>query len=228
MAKLSHIRSLIARGEHQMLDFKFGITDSRKIARSMVAFSNTDGGTLLIGVKDNGAIAGVRSEEEFYMIEAASNMYCRPEITFEAKSYTEDGKTVLEIVIPKNEESLHYACDEHGKWLVYVRAHDQNIQVNNVWIRVWKRNKLPRGTFIEYTDTEQTLLSYLRSNASITLSAFCKMARIARKKAENVLVNLISLDVVTIEFSERGTFYKLHPAQLKEIQNPQIKDLHEG
>ncbi|MCO5261578.1 MAG: ATP-binding protein, partial [Lentimicrobium sp.] len=40
----SHIRKLISEGEHQQLDFKFGITDSKKIARSLVAFANTDGG----------------------------------------------------------------------------------------------------------------------------------------------------------------------------------------
>lgn len=47
-----------------MLDFKFEISDSKKIARSLVAFANTDGGRLLIGVKDNGVISGIRSEEE--------------------------------------------------------------------------------------------------------------------------------------------------------------------
>jgi predicted HTH transcriptional regulator len=55
----TYIKNLIKQGEHQQLDFKFEITDSKKIARSLVAFANTDGGKLLIGVKDNGAIAGV-------------------------------------------------------------------------------------------------------------------------------------------------------------------------
>ena len=49
MKKISYISSLILEGEHQQQDFKFGITDSRKIARSLVAFANTDGGRLLIG-----------------------------------------------------------------------------------------------------------------------------------------------------------------------------------
>ena len=73
-----YLQQLIAEGEHQQQDFKFEISDARKIARSLSAFSNTDGGRLLIGVKDNGRIAGVRSEEEIYMIEAAAKLYCRP------------------------------------------------------------------------------------------------------------------------------------------------------
>ena len=66
---ISPIYKLIAQGEHQQQDFKFCINDSRKIARSLVAFANTDGGRLLIGVKDNGKIIGVRSDEEYYMLQ---------------------------------------------------------------------------------------------------------------------------------------------------------------
>ena len=76
-----YIHALIAEGEHQQQDFKFEISDARKIAKTLSAFSNTDGGRLLIGVKDNGKIAGVRSDEEQYMIEAAARLYCRPEVS---------------------------------------------------------------------------------------------------------------------------------------------------
>ena len=67
---------------HLQQDFKFEISDARKIAKTLSAFANTDGGRLLIGVKDNGRIAGVRSEEEKYMIEAAAQLYCIPEIDY--------------------------------------------------------------------------------------------------------------------------------------------------
>ena len=54
----NYIKNLIAEGEHQQLDFKFEIRDTKKIARSLVAFANTNGGKLLVGVKDNGVITG--------------------------------------------------------------------------------------------------------------------------------------------------------------------------
>ena len=108
-------QKLIQQGEHQQLDFKFEVSDARKIARSMVAFANTDGGTLLIGVKDNGAIAGVRSEEEIYMIDAAATLYCKPEVKFSVKTWSELGKNVLEVNIPKSLSTPHYAKDDNGK-----------------------------------------------------------------------------------------------------------------
>lgn len=68
-----YLQKLILQGEHQTQDLKYCISDSKKIARSLVAFANSDGGRLLIGVKDNGNIAGVRSEEEYYMVESSTD-----------------------------------------------------------------------------------------------------------------------------------------------------------
>ena len=59
-----NMKKLIEEGEGQQLDFKYCVSDSRKIARTLSAFSNSDGGRLLIGVRDNGSIAGIKSDEE--------------------------------------------------------------------------------------------------------------------------------------------------------------------
>ena len=50
---MSYVQQMIEEGE-QTQDFKMRIDDAAKIARTLVAFANTDGGRLLIGVKDNG------------------------------------------------------------------------------------------------------------------------------------------------------------------------------
>ena len=101
--KDNYVQELILQGEHQQQDFKFEISDARKIAKSLSAFANTDGGRLLIGVKDNGKIAGVRSEEEAYMIESAANVYCSPEVRFSMTQHRVEGKVVLEVSIPEAE-----------------------------------------------------------------------------------------------------------------------------
>src|SRR5674476_297872 len=120
----SYIKKLIQAGEHQQLDFKFEISDSRKIAKTLVAFSNTYGCTLLIGVKDNGRIAGVRSDEEFYMVQAAAGMYCKPEVSFDSKRWVVDGKAVLEVIIPKGADYPYFAQVAPNKWLAYIRVMD--------------------------------------------------------------------------------------------------------
>ena len=57
-----YIQSLINEGEHQQQDFKYRVSDTRKLAKSVSAFANTDGGRLLIGVRDDGNMSGVRDD----------------------------------------------------------------------------------------------------------------------------------------------------------------------
>jgi len=205
----SHIQKLIQQGEHQQLDFKFEISDARKIARSMVAFANTDGGTLLIGVKDNGVVAGVRSEEEIYMVDAAATIYCKPEIKLSVKNWNEFGKTVLEVNIQKSPSPPHYAQNDDGKWNIYIRVKDQNLVANSIWLKVLKRKQNPEGTKVRYRESEKILLDYLSEHESITIEKFCRVAIIPESKAETVLVNLIALKIIDFEISEKEISYWL-------------------
>jgi predicted HTH transcriptional regulator len=204
-----HILKLIDEGEHLKLDFKFEITDVRRIARSLVAFANTQGGRLLIGVKDNGAIAGVRSEEEYYMLEAAAKMYCRPPVDFQSREWTLNNKTVLEIIVPKSNRKPHYAAHKDGKWMVYIRVDDQNLLANRVLLKVWENENKPQGVFVKFTEKEKILLEFLEKNPAITLSKFRRLALISRAKAESILVKFVLLKLIRIRFEEKQTFYEL-------------------
>ncbi len=192
----AHLLKLIQEGEHQTQDFKFCISDSKKIAKSLVAFANTDGGRLLIGVKDNGNIAGVRSDEEYYMIESAAKIYSKPEISFDTRQYFIDGKSVLEVQIESSKERPHFAKDENGKWLAYIRQNDENKLATKIMIDVWRKQKSPRGVFIRYSETEKFLLDYLEDNDYISQSQFSKKAKISYKNAGKVIVDFIVLGIL--------------------------------
>ncbi len=204
-----YIRKLIAEGEHQRLDFKFGITDSRKIARTMVAFANTEGGRLLIGVKDNGSIAGVRSEEELYMIQAASELYTHPNVPFEMKEWTIDKKRVLEIIIPKSRDILYSAPQKKDDYLVYIRTKDQNFPVNAVWLKAHKWRNSKNGTFIQFGEKEQLFLKILEQEEKISQSRYCKLAKINSRLAENTIAGFVAIGMVHIQFTQNGVLYVL-------------------
>nr|WP_320119008.1 ATP-binding protein [uncultured Marinifilum sp.] len=216
---LTDIEILIREGEHQQQDFKFCITDSKKIAKSLSAFANTDGGRLLIGVKDNGKIAGAQIDEEYYMIQAAAEMYCRPKIRFDSKVWRIHGKNVLEIIIQASAEKPHYAQNEDGKWLAYIRKDDENKLANRIILEVWKQKSQTKGTYLQYSTTESLLLDYLKINDKISLNKFYKLAKISRYKAEKILVKLICWDIIEPEFEENITRYKIKQSQNNSSQN---------
>jgi predicted HTH transcriptional regulator len=214
----SYIRTLINEGEHQKLDFKFGVNDSKKIARTLAAFANTDGGRLLLGVKDNGSVAGVRSDEEYYMMEAGAHLYCKPPVEFSIHEWEENGKNVLEVIVPKSDE-VHSAPDKDGNFKIFIRVGDQNYMANSVLLKVWAKKKNLQGVKIKFTEVEKALIAYLEQHGKITITAFRKFSGMNAVKTEHLLADFIALDIIKINFSENGVFYTLNPEfRLKDIK----------
>lgn len=206
----AYLYKLIQEGEHQKQDFKYCINDSRKIAKSLVAFANTDGGRLLVGVKDNGRITGIRTDEEFYMVEAAAKIYSEPPINFSTQQWQIEGKTVLEILIEPSTTKPHFAKDDSGKWLAYIRVDDENYLAHKIQIDVWKNNNNPVGIHFTYSEYEKFLIDYLQHNSTVTFSKFMRLAHISRIKAEEILTNFVIMDVVEMKTDKEGTIFSLN------------------
>lgn len=205
----SYILKLIDEGEHVRQDFKFAISDARKIAKSISAFSNTEGGRLLIGVKDNGKIAGVRSEEEIYMIEAAAKMYCIPEVQISNKIYRVQGRDVLEVTIEESKNKPICAIDENNKPWAYVRIKDENILADTVFLNRWKHNKQEEKVIVTYSEREKHLLNILDKYGELTLNKCSKLSEIPRITTSRLLADFIRFGLVEQVFKEHTFYFKL-------------------
>ncbi len=209
LSNAAYIRALIAEGEHQQQDFKFEISDARKIAKTLSAFSNTDGGRLLIGVKDNGKIAGIHSDEEKYMIEAAAQRYCHPCIDYTMQTFEIEGRSILIVQIGESTQKPVYAEDETGRKLAYLRIKDENILATPVHLRVWQQSVNPKGELLAYTEREQLLLNLLEANEQLSLNRYCKIAHLSRRTAEHLLAKLIRYGIVETVFNGHKFHFRL-------------------
>ena len=52
------IRSLVAAGETARLEFKRSLSDAKKIVETAAAMATIAGGTILVGIRDDGAVLG--------------------------------------------------------------------------------------------------------------------------------------------------------------------------
>lgn len=209
-----YIRALIAQGEHQQLDFKFEISDARKIARTLSAFSNTHGGRLLVGVKDNGRISGIRSDEEYYMVESAAMLYCKPEVKFSSRIHLIEGKNVLEIYIPPVSKKPVYARDENKRWMAYIRVADESMLAGIVQLRIWTEEgdeeKEDAGDhLLEFTRKEQILLSTIENDPGASLSKLKQDTGFKRKELVDLMTKLVRFDVVQMENMEGVNAFRL-------------------
>lgn len=210
-SKANYIYELIAQGEHQQQDFKFEISDARKIARSLSAFANTDGGRLLIGVKDNGKIAGIRSEEEAYMIGTAANLYCSPKIEYTLQAHHIEGRTVLEVIISAGKQKPYRVKEEDKKNYAYIRVKDENILATPVHLKVWQMERSAQGAFIQFSKEEQILLDYLNRNEQISFRQFYKMAAMNLYETEDALAKLIHIGLLESFYTGKTFNYRLKP-----------------
>ena len=204
--KSHYIQDLILEGEHEHQDFKYQITDARKIARSIAAFANNSGGHLLIGVKDNGNIAGVRSDEEIYMIETAAQMYCRPEQHVTFKVFNINGKSVVKADIAEAEEKPVEAPDDNGVWHAYYRVADENVLASRLHERIMSAEESltcdPETSTISFSMREEVLLDYLRGHGGITLDGYMKLAHISEESATRIVVALHGMGVVALQYHD--------------------------
>ncbi len=203
------LHQLILSGESEVLDFKQTVNDPAKIAKALVAFANRKGGRLLIGVRDNKSIAGVRSEDELYMLDLAATFYCKPEVPLEIEEWTMEGKTVLEVRIPEGQHKPYAAKDDSGKFWVYIRVKDQSLLASKVVVDVLKKESQGQDNLIEYGPKEKGLLDLLANNGRITLNEFAKKMNISRRRASRILVSLIRAGVIRSHNTEKTEFYTL-------------------
>lgn len=200
---------MLENGEDDRLDYKQSISDAGKIAKTLSAFANHKGGRLLVGVRDNRTICGIRSEEEKYMLDLAAKFYCKPIVDLEIREWNVGGLIVLECIVPEGTDKPYYAKGEDGKWWVYVRVNDKSLLASKIVVDVLRRQSSDHGTMIQYTSKEKALLDYLSNHERITLQEFRHMLNISRWRASKILVNLISAGVIRSHTTEKTEFYTL-------------------
>jgi predicted HTH transcriptional regulator len=199
----------IANGENEVLDFKKTISSASKIAKTMSAFANHKGGTLLVGVNDNKTISGVRSEEEKYMLEMAAEFYVKPKINLTITEWEFGGKVVLEAIIAEGLDKPYYAKDEDGKWWAHIRVKDQSLLASKIVVDVLKRNSGKGQNVIQYTELERSALKYLEVTEKVALKDLCKHLNISRWRGQKMLVALVSAGVVRSHTTEKTEFFTL-------------------
>lgn len=196
-----YIHRLIEEGEHEHQDFKFKIPDARKIAHSISAFSNNDGGRLLVGVKDNGLVAGIRSEEDIHVIEAAAQIYCRPSVEVEMQAFLcEGGAVVLRASIPKAVRRPVECREDDGSWRAYYRVADENIVAHPLMVRAWRMMEAGNTGAIAYTEHEGALLSALEERGMASVEDLMFDLHLSRIMAEDMITRLASLGIIGFEY----------------------------
>ncbi|MEK6782679.1 MAG: ATP-binding protein [Bacteroidota bacterium] len=208
-AQVQELKKLVSRGEGPYLEFKRKATQPDKIAHELIAFANTGGGTMLIGVDDDKSIPGVKyPEEESHLVNDTLEKQCRPKLKFSEKTIRISEKHfVLQLDVPKSERPPHYFIINSDRKEVYVRVDDKCMKASREMRQVIRRSHAKNGVRFTYGEKEDLLIKYLDQTPTITLEEFKKMTSLNRSNASKKLVLLVLGHVLKITPTEKGDLY---------------------
>lgn len=201
------LKNLIQTGEGQYLEFKRTIPTAEKIAREIAAFANSNGGTILVGVDDNGTIPGIREyfEEEFLLIKAAYD-HCVPEVPLAIELIHAGHVDVMVVRIAESGRKPVYNKSKK-KRLVYVRRDDKSVLASDELVEILKQQYSEEGVTFEYGKNEQMLFRYLNEYGEITVSNFANLINQTSYRASKILVNLVSAGVLNLFTKNEVDYY---------------------
>lgn len=127
----------IKNGEGKILEFKQKIPKGENIAKTLIAFSNTSGGKLIVGVGDKGEIVGIDNDNIFSLSDKIASIVfdmCSPNILPEIYTLNIKGKLLLVFEVFRG-NSLPYFMKHLGKnkgTYIRVGATNQRADFENI------------------------------------------------------------------------------------------------
>lgn len=210
---LLELNKLIEDGECSTVEFKRKFSSPEKIAKEMIAFANSKGGTILFGVDDDRTIVGVESEKgEMELINTAARFFCEPEVVFNSEILSIKKSDVVVVNIPESTNKPHKLISDNvdGELKVYIRYNDKSVLASRETINILKGSNIKSHPVkITFGEIEKELLKYLGENDRITVKGFKKLANISERRASRILVNLVRTEVLRHHRIDNNEFFTL-------------------
>lgn len=207
--EVHELYKLVAEGEGQQLEFKHKIAHPEKVVREMIAFANSEGGTILVGVNDDGQLAGVKyPDEELLSLNEALQKFVRQKLIYhDSLIKLSEKRSVLRLDIPPNEKPPVYFWLSGNERESYVRVNDMSIKASKEMNEIIRRKRQKKDVRFYFASHELALMKYLDANPFITLHEFQQLSGLNRFAASRKLILLVLANVLKITASEKGDRY---------------------
>ncbi|MDP4657018.1 MAG: ATP-binding protein [Algoriphagus sp.] len=207
---IQEVKELALKGEGLQIEFKKKANFPEKIVREVIALANTQGGSLLIGVDDDGTVSGQRFiEEEIFVMEKAIRELIFPPLEVEVATVKlSEKKGVAVFRIPHSPNRPHFLLVQ-GKKFSFIRVQDRTVQASREVWEVLRKSRVPRDTVFTYGKKEEVLMKFLAEQEKINVKEFAKIASIPLYMASKTLVRLVVANVLQLHPQEGADFFTI-------------------
>jgi predicted HTH transcriptional regulator len=210
------VNRIIEEGEGFTVEFKRRISSAEKIARTLISFANTRGGTILFGVDDDGSVVGVESEKsEMEMIDIAGTEFCDPPVRVSIDIVPFDGLDVIVCRVPESRTKPHYFIGDRenvngDSTRVYIRVNDNTVMASREVVKILRDENPDKPPLtVNIGKNEKRLFDHLEQSERITLREFGRLVNISDRRASRILVSLVRAGVIRIHTHEKEEYFTL-------------------
>jgi ATP-dependent DNA helicase RecG len=139
------LQEQIKRGESKILEFKEILPSSEKIAKSIISFSNTSGGKIIIGITNEGKIKGLSNPNPAEYTDRIANIVhdmIHPVLLPEIYTYEIEEKTVVIIEVYQSNTKPHFLKSKGKLDSTYIRVGTTNKKADYDYIQELERQRL--------------------------------------------------------------------------------------
>ncbi len=211
---VKEVKKIIEEGESFHTEFKRKFSTHEKIAKEIIAFANSNGGRLFLGVDDDASIVGVESEKESaYLISQTASDYCQPAVKLSISVIELYGKDIVIAEIPESQAKPHRIQNyksqiNYNTAKVFIRMHSKSVQASKEMIKFLHTSF---GEFEEmkfnFGDKEKALFGFLERKDKISTKEFCKLVNISERRAQRILIKLVRMGVIFLHQEANGRIY---------------------
>jgi hypothetical protein len=215
---LRELEQIVSLGEGVSLEFKRKVPKARRIAKEVIALANTHGGRILLGVDDDGTLAGVddAAEEEF-VLRRAIETHCTPAIDYDTERVViAPRRDVIVVRVPESARKPHHlvgdasaeSVDVGGDGTPYVRVEEMSVEASPESVRMMREDG-DDGMSLQFGEVESLLMRYLDDYGRITVDQFARLADIPTDRASETLVSLAKADLLQFHTDRDEDYFTL-------------------
>jgi predicted HTH transcriptional regulator len=208
---LKELKALCKDGERQYVEFKQYANHPHQIVEEVVGFANSKGGSLLVGVDDNGNPGGLKFAEAdaIYLTDYINkNIEPQPNFNYSLIAITKS-KSVIHFKIQSGNKKP-YGLKTGDAKKVFYRVDDLCIQASRELKNILRNNMYSRGQTIRYTELENNVLKVIEKGKRLSKAQISKQVKFNSRSISDCLVRLVSAGIIKIIPAVDDDLYEYH------------------